>query len=158
MRHKAYSPIHDAPSTKTDAKRTSGSKVTAFQVHEQGQCICPVREAVAEYEPPAAPRFLSLPFLCAGTARHARTRGCGPAHCTADKSFFQLPGLLAGFFFSAVCCRLDCRQLATPTPHTHYTQLPRPTGAQLLGLLSCGLLFLHISSSTTSTACIISHL
>jgi hypothetical protein len=41
MRHKAYSPIHDAPSTKTDAKRASGSEVTAFQVHEQGQCICP---------------------------------------------------------------------------------------------------------------------
>jgi hypothetical protein len=31
-----------APSTKSDAKRASGSKVTAFQVHEQGQCISPV--------------------------------------------------------------------------------------------------------------------
>jgi len=30
MRNKAYSPMNDAPSTKTDAKRTSGSKVTAF--------------------------------------------------------------------------------------------------------------------------------
>ena len=55
MRHKAYSPIHDAPSTKTDAKRTSGSKVTAFQVHEQGHALAHVREVVAEYEPPAPP-------------------------------------------------------------------------------------------------------
>ena len=42
MRNKAYSPMNGAPSTKSDAKRTSGSKVTAFQVHEQGQCIYPL--------------------------------------------------------------------------------------------------------------------
>jgi hypothetical protein len=56
MRHKAYSPIHGAPSTKSDAKRASGSKVTAFQVHEQGQCIyMPICEVAAEYEPPPPP-------------------------------------------------------------------------------------------------------
>jgi hypothetical protein len=60
MRNKAYSPMNGAPSTKSDAKRTSGSKVTAFQVHEQPVHIympvyVRVREAVAEYEPPAPP-------------------------------------------------------------------------------------------------------
>jgi hypothetical protein len=30
MRNRAYIPIHDAPSAKSDAKRASGSKVTAF--------------------------------------------------------------------------------------------------------------------------------
>ena len=55
MRNRAYSPMNDAPSTKTDAKRTSGSEVTAFQVHEQGHALAHVREAVAEYEPPAPP-------------------------------------------------------------------------------------------------------
>ena len=48
--------MNGAPSMKSDAKRTSGSKVTAFQVHEQGQsAYAHVREAVAEYEPPTPP-------------------------------------------------------------------------------------------------------
>jgi hypothetical protein len=40
MWKRAYSPRHDAPNTKNDAKRTGGSEVTAFRVHQQGQCKC----------------------------------------------------------------------------------------------------------------------
>jgi hypothetical protein len=56
MRHKAYSPMNDAPSTKSDAKRASvGRKLQRFKCMSKASAYMPihVREAVAEYEPPA---------------------------------------------------------------------------------------------------------
>jgi hypothetical protein len=56
MWKRAYSPRHDAPSTKYAAKRAGGSEVTAFRVHHQGQCkAMTMRELAAQYGPPAPP-------------------------------------------------------------------------------------------------------
>ena len=45
--------MNDAPSTKSDAKRTSGSKVTAVYKCMSRAMHLPMCEVVAEYEPPA---------------------------------------------------------------------------------------------------------
>jgi hypothetical protein len=64
MWKRAYSPRHDAPSTKNDAKRTGGSEVTAFRVHQQGQCKCQCASSRPNiYGPPAYPH---MPERCAG--------------------------------------------------------------------------------------------
>ena len=59
MLKRAYSPRHDAPSTKNGAKRTGGSEkqVTAFKVHQQGQCKVqmPMCELAAQIWASSAP-------------------------------------------------------------------------------------------------------
>jgi hypothetical protein len=48
--------MNDAPSTKADAKRASGSEVTLQQFKCMSRAMhLPMCEVVAEYEPPAPP-------------------------------------------------------------------------------------------------------